>query len=60
MLTATHTFSLHMEAMRGRDTNEDVLSWVELFLYKQYETLFCTKLVGVEVTLIIEGYNLHI
>ena len=60
LLTATYTFSLHREAMRGRDTNEDALSWVELFLYKQYETLFCTKLVGVEVTLTIEGYNLHI
>ena len=55
MVTATYTFSLHREAMRGRDKNEDVLSWVELFLYKQCETLFCTRLVGLEVTLTIGG-----
>ena len=60
LLTATYTFSLHREVMRRRDKNEDVLSWVELFLYKQCETLFYTKLVGVEVSLTIEGYHLHI
>ena len=60
LVTATYIFSLHREAMRGRDKNEDVLSWVELFLYKQCETLFFTKLVGVEVTLTIGGYHLHI
>ena len=60
MVTATYTFSLHREDMRSREKNDDVLSWVELFLYKQCETLFCTKLVGVEVTLTIEGYHLHI
>ena len=46
--------------MRRRDKNEDVLSWVELFLYKQCEILFCTRLVGVEATLTIGGYHLHI
>ena len=53
LLTATYTFSLHREAMRRREKNEDVLSWVQLFLYKQCETLFCTRPVGVEVTLTI-------
>ena len=58
--TAIYTFSLHREAMRRRDKNEEVLSWVELFLYKQCETLFCTRLEGVEATLTVEGYHLHI
>ena len=60
LLIATYTFCLHREAMRRRDKNEDVLSWVELFLYKQCEILFCTRLVGVEATLTIGGYHLHI
>ena len=46
--------------MRRRDKNEDVLSLVELFLYKQCETLFSTRLVVVETTLTIGGYHLHI
>ena len=60
LLTATYTFSLHREAMRRRDKNEEVLSWVELFLCKQCEILFSTRLVGVETTLTIGGYHLHV
>ena len=60
LLAATYTLSLHTKAMRGRDKNEDVLSWVMFFLYKQCETLFCTKLVLVEATPTIGGYHLHV
>ena len=45
MLAATYTLSFHRKAMRGRNKNDDVLSWVELFPYKQCEKLFCVRLV---------------